>query len=88
MLDIRLSAIEEQLKALSALMQQVVRVDERLAAQIETQNRISLRQDDHDARLRALETADAKQSNSIGSMNRLFWLALGAAATWIVGHLG
>jgi uncharacterized protein Yka (UPF0111/DUF47 family) len=86
MLDTRLAAIEEELKLMRKVMEQVARFDERVGAMTNALDRVERRLDDFEKRIRQLEAADAKQTYSLGAIERIFWLAIATAAAWVGGH--
>lgn len=86
MIDRRLAGIEEELKMVRELMEQVVRNEERMTALLAAQSRTERQVDDLEKRVRLLELTDTKQTHSLGALERFFWIAVASIAAWIGAH--
>ena len=75
----RLARIEQKVDKLTDAITLLARIEERMAAQHDTNHRFGSRLDCHDERLRNIET---KQSSGAW-VERGVWVAVAAAVAWL-----
>ena len=80
----RLARIEQKVDKLADAITMLARIEERMAAQSEANNRFDSRLDSHDERLREIE----KKQSAGAWIERGVWVFIAAAAAWLFRGCG
>lgn len=79
----RLEGIESELKGMRGMMERLVRVEERLTTYLEQDRQLDAQITEVFKRLNTLEKETSSANTSMAWIERFFWVAVAAVATWL-----